>query len=122
MEAQLAHFTYLGVLAFCLLGTGWLELLLRTRVYRRALRLLAAIVPVLIIFTAWDVYAISRNHWSFDSRFITGISVIGHVPLDEVCFFIVIPVCAILTLEAVRSARGWTVGDERVTRTSEDTQ
>ena len=33
------------------------------------------------------------------------------LPLDEVLFFIVIPCCAILTLEAVRAVRGWPVGD-----------
>ena len=36
----------------------------------------------------------------------------GGVPLDEILFFMVIPLAAILTLEAVRSVRGWKAGDE----------
>jgi hypothetical protein len=34
------------------------------------------------------------------------------LPLDELLFFLVIPICAVLTLEAVRAVKGWTVGDE----------
>jgi hypothetical protein len=34
------------------------------------------------------------------------------LPLEEGLFFLVVPVCAILTLEAVRAVRGWQVGDE----------
>jgi hypothetical protein len=36
----------------------------------------------------------------------------GGLPLDEVLFFLIIPTAAVLTLEAVRSARRWQVGDE----------
>ena len=106
------HFAYLAVLASCLLGTALLEVFLRTRVYRRWKRLLLTVVPVVVLYTAWDVYAISHGHWTFDARYVTDILVVAHVPLEEVCFFIAIPICSILTLEAVRSMRGWSVGDE----------
>jgi len=106
------QFAYLGVLAVCLLGTGLLEVFLRARVYRRWLRLILTLVPVVLIFTLWDIYAISRNHWTFDSNYVTGIIAVANVPLEEVCFFIAIPICSILTLEAVRSMRTWPVGDE----------
>jgi lycopene cyclase domain-containing protein len=74
--------------------------------------LVLSILPVLLVFSIWDAYAIAQNHWKFDSRFITGINVIANIPLDEILFFIVIPICAILSFEAVRSARDWEVGDE----------
>ena len=106
------QFAYLGVLAVCLLGTALLEVFLRARVYRRWLRLILTLIPVVLIFIFWDIYAISRNHWTFDSSYVTGIIAIANVPLEEVCFFIAIPICSILTLEAVRSMRGWSVGDE----------
>jgi len=108
----MSNFAYLGVLLGCLIGTAWLELFLRTRVYRRTIRLVLSILPVLLVFSIWDAYAIAQNHWKFDSRFITGINVIANIPLDEILFFIVIPICAILSFEAVRSARDWEVGDE----------
>ena len=39
----------------------------------------------------------------------------GRLPLEELLFFLVIPVCAVLTLEAVRTQRpDWLVGDEPV--------
>ena len=110
----MSHFAYIGVLVFCLCGTAWLETALRTRVYRRWYRLVLTIVPVGVIFTVWDKYAIAQNHWSFDQRHISTVRIWSTVPLDEVLFFIVIPICAILTLEAVRSAHGDEVGDEDV--------
>lgn len=108
----MSNYAYLAVLAFCLLGTLWLEFVFRTRVYRRWLRLLMTLIPVVLVFSVWDVYAIRSGHWYFDLSHVTGFFVDRDLPLDEVLFFIVIPVCAILTLEAVRSARRWTVGDE----------
>ena len=108
----MAHLAYLGVLAACLLGTGWLELALRTGVYRRWRRLTLSVLPVVAVFTAWDLYAIARGHWTFDVRRTTGWLLPGHLPVEELAFFVVIPVCSVLAFEAVRVVRGWPVGDE----------
>jgi lycopene cyclase domain-containing protein len=106
------NLTYLLILCAALVGAGWLEVVFRTRVLRRWQRLILTVVPVIVVFGLWDVYAIIAGHWWFDAGSVTGVS-IGRLPLDELLFFVVIPYCAILTLEAVRVARGWTVGDER---------
>lgn len=104
--------TYLALLAGCLLGTLPLELVLRVGVYARWRRLLAALVPGLVFGLAWDQYAVRHGHWHFDRRYLTGVDVAG-LPLEEVLFFVVIPICAILTLEAVARRRpGWPIGDE----------
>lgn len=109
----MGRLSYIAVLVGCLLGSGWLELVLRTRVYRRFIRLTLSIIPVLVVFTLWDIYAISQGHWKFDPRYVTGIIAIANVPLEEILFFIVIPICAVLTLEGVRSTKPkWEVGDE----------
>ncbi|MGV1035786.1 MAG: lycopene cyclase domain-containing protein [Candidatus Nanopelagicales bacterium] len=108
----MGHLAYLGVLAGCLIGTAWLELALRTRVYRRWLRLFLTVLPVVVIFSAWDLYAIASDHWDFDPNLTTTVFLPGGLPLDEVLFFVVIPICAVLTLEAVRSVTGWELGDE----------
>ena len=64
-------------------------------------------------FTAWDAYAIGAGHWDFDLDRILGVPVVAGVPIDEVLFFICIPLAAILTLEAVRSVKPWwRAGDE----------
>ena len=108
----MSHFAYLGVLVFVLVGTAWLEVLLRTRVYRRWRRLLLTLLPVVALFVAWDIYAIASGHWDFDPERTTGVILPGSLPLDELLFFIVIPIAALLTLEAVRSVKRWEVGDE----------
>jgi lycopene cyclase domain-containing protein len=107
-----SHLAYLGVLACCLAGTAWLEVALHTHVYRRWLRLLLTLVPVALVFSAWDLYAIARHQWTFDPRHTTGILLPGRLPLEELAFFLVIPVCSVLCFEAVRSVRGWPAGDE----------
>jgi len=107
-----SRFAYLGVLVFVLVGTAWLEVLLRTRVYRRWRRLLLTLLPVVAVFVAWDIYAIASGHWTFDPERTTGVILAGDLPLDELLFFIVIPIAALLTLEAVRSVKRWEVGDE----------
>lgn len=102
---------YLLVLAACVVGTLPLELVLHTRVYARPLRLLLTLLPVVPVFVVWDVLAIRAGHWAYDPRQTTGIH-LGDLPLEELLFFLVIPVCALLTLEAVRAVKGWPVGDE----------
>ncbi len=108
----MSKFAYLSVLLGCLVGTAWLEFFLRTKVYRRAIRLILTILPVVVVFSIWDACAIAQGHWTFDSRYVTGITMVANIPLDEILFFIVIPICAILSFEAVRSARNWEAGDE----------
>jgi lycopene cyclase domain-containing protein len=104
-------FAYLLVLLGCLLGTAPLEVVLGTRVYARWRRLLLTLAPVLAVFLVWDTLAIRAGHWGYDPAQTTGV-VFGNVPLEEVAFFLVVPICAVLTLEAVRAVKGWEVGDE----------
>jgi lycopene cyclase domain-containing protein len=104
--------SYLAVLAFCFLGTLWLELFLRVNVYRRWRRLLLALTPTVLVFAAWDVAAIHAGHWTYDPEQVVGVTLPGRLPLEELLFFLVIPACAILGFEAVRAVRGWPAGDE----------
>jgi lycopene cyclase domain-containing protein len=64
------------------------------------------------VFVLWDVAAITAGHWTFDPEQTTGIVLPGSLPLDEVLFFVVVPVCAILGFEAVRAALRLPAGDE----------
>ncbi len=114
----MGRFSYVAILAFVLIGCLWLEVALRTRVLRRWRRVLLTIVPVVVVFVAWDTYAVAAGHWSFDAGRLLGVTLPGGVPIDEVLFFAIIPLAAILTLEAVRSVKGrgaggrWDIGDE----------
>jgi len=91
---------YLALMALCVILTLPLEFVLRARVYRRPLRLLPALLPTVVVFTIWDVVGILRGHWTYSPRFTTGIH-LGVMPLEELVFFIVIPICGLLTYEAV---------------------
>jgi lycopene cyclase domain-containing protein len=113
----MAHLGYVAMLAFCLIGTAPLELFLHVGVYRRWRRLILTIVPVLVVFVAWDLYAIARGQWTFDRHQILDVLLPGGLPVEEVGFFVVVPVASVLTLEAVRAVRGWRVGDEPGERT-----
>lgn len=106
------HLTYTAVLVFVLLGSGWLEVAMRTRVYSRWRRLLLTLAPVACAFVVWDVAAVASGQWQFDPAQILGVLLPGGLPLEEVLFFLVVPIASILTLEAVRSAWRWQVGDE----------
>ena len=61
----------------------------------------------------WDAYAVRRGHWWFDAVQVTGKIAVARIPVEELAFFIVIPICAVLTFEAVRSMWGWPAGDEQ---------
>jgi lycopene beta-cyclase len=97
----LDHFQYLLLMACCLLITLLLEFVLSARVYRRAARLALAIIPVVIIFWVWDIVGILRDHWSYSTRFTTGWKLIFGMPVEELVFFVVVPICGLLTYEAV---------------------
>lgn len=106
------HLTYLAVLAFVVVGTLPLELFLRTRVYARPRRLLLTLLAVVPLFVLLDAWAIAVGFWDFDIGQTVGVVLPGDLPLEELLFFLVVPVASVLTLEAVRSVRGWRVGDE----------
>jgi lycopene cyclase domain-containing protein len=104
--------TYLAVLAGCLAAALWLEPVLRVNVLRRWRRLALTVAPVALVFAVWDAAAIAAGHWSFDPAQTTGVLLPGSVPLDELLFFVVVPVCAVLGFEAVRAVLRRPAGDE----------
>ena len=93
---------YVLLMAACLVLTLPLELVLGARVWRRPRRLVQALLPALVVFTAWDLWATASGTWSFDDRWTTGVTLPGGMAVEELLFFTVIPICALLTLEAVR--------------------
>lgn len=101
----MSHLTYLLILAACLLGTLPLELFLHVRVYARWRRLVSTLLPVVIVFGAWDIYSIRRGFWTYDPHYLVGVTLPGRLPLEELLFFVVVPTCAVLSYEAVLSRR-----------------
>jgi lycopene cyclase domain-containing protein len=101
------HLTYLAVLTACLAAALWLEPVLRVGVLRRWRRLVLTVVPVAVVFVVWDLAAIAAGHWTYDPTQLIGVTLPGGLPLEELLFFLVVPVCAILGFEAVRRVTGW---------------
>lgn len=120
------RFQYLLLMAACLGATLPLEFVLGARVYRRPRRLLAVLVPVLVVFGGWDVVAIARHHWTYSQRYTTGWRLPFALPVEELVFFVVVPLCGLLTFEAVsrllerRPRRRWPERRSPAARHGED--
>jgi lycopene cyclase domain-containing protein len=105
------HFQYLLLMACCLVVTAPLELL-GARAYRQPARLARAVLPVALAFLAWDAVAIAAGVWSYNPRYVTGLRLPLRVPVEELVFFLVVPVCGILTYGCVQAL----LARSRVTR------
>jgi lycopene cyclase domain-containing protein len=107
---------YVGMLAFTVVGSFWLEIAFKVRVLQRITRALRAITPIALLFLLWDALAIKHGDWFFDPKQILGIIGPFRIPLEEYFFFLVVPLAAIMTIEAVRRVKGdkpgWLIGDE----------
>jgi lycopene cyclase domain-containing protein len=97
------RFQYLGLMAACLVVTLPLEFVYRAEVWRRPRRLARVVGFPAVVFSLWDVAAIHHGLWRYNRRFITGWDLPGHLPVEEVVFFVVVPICSILTYQAVRA-------------------
>ena len=100
------RYQYLLLMAACAAITLPLEFVFRARIYRRPRRLLRAMWLPVALFVAWDLIAIARGHWTFNDRYVTGWHLPGDLPVEELVFFLVIPLCALLTFEASRRTLG----------------
>lgn len=101
------RYQYLVVMGLCLLVTLPLELVLGARVWRRPRRLVLALLPVVVLYSVWDVVSIERGLWDYSDRFTSGIVLPPALPLEELVFFVVVPICGLLTLEAVGNVLAW---------------
>ncbi|HEX2177592.1 MAG TPA: lycopene cyclase domain-containing protein [Nocardioidaceae bacterium] len=113
------RYQYLLLMAGCLAITLPLELVLGARVYRRPRRLMRALLPVVLVFSVWDVVGILRDHWTYSGTFTTGWHLPLSMPVEELVFFVTVPICGLLTYEAVgrvletaRVLRGRRAADE----------
>ena len=91
---------YLIVLGACLLITAPLEIF-GDGVYRQARRAALAVLPVAAVFVVWDAVAIAAHIWRYNPKYVTGIELPANIPIEELLFFIVIPLCGLFTYNAV---------------------
>ena len=101
---SLLHWSYVAMLAFCLVGTLPLVPAFGLRVLHQPRRLVLTVVAAGSPFVVWDLYATHAGHWRFDAAQTLPWRVAG-LPLEEISFFVVIPLVTVLTYEAVRVTR-----------------
>jgi lycopene cyclase domain-containing protein len=102
------------MLLFTVIGSFWLEVIFKVGVLRRIKRALRSIIPIAIIFLAWDYYAVRSGHWFFDKSQVVGIYGPSGIPLEEFLFFFIVPLAGLMTIEAVRAVKKhWIFGDEQ---------
>jgi lycopene cyclase domain-containing protein len=99
------RYQYVILLGCCLVVTAPLEVF-GDGVYRQLRRALGAVIPVAIVFIGWDVLAIAGGVWTYNPRYLVGLR-IGNIPVEELLFFIVIPLCGLLTYSAVSNILAW---------------
>ena len=91
---------YLIVLAACLAITTALEMF-GAGVYRQPWRTARSVLPVAVVFLLWDELAIAAHVWTYSPGYLIGLHIPVRVPIEEVLFFLVIPLRALLTYNAV---------------------
>src|ERR1700761_1050075 len=96
------HYQYLILMAACLVATLPLEAL-GARVWRQPARLARAVLPVALVFLIWDALAIGGAVWPYNPRYVPGVDLPFRIPVEELVFFLAIPVCGILTFEGVQA-------------------
>ena len=97
------RFQYLALMGACVVVTLPLEFVLGARVWRQPRRTAKAIAPAFVAFVAWDLLATRTGTWAFSERYTIGWRLPGDMVIEELVFFVVVPLCALLTLEAVRA-------------------
>jgi lycopene cyclase domain-containing protein len=97
---------YLFVLVACLAITAPLEIFGRG-VYRQPRRTAGAVLPVTALFVIWDAIAIAAHVWTYNPKYVSGVELPGSMPIEELLFFVVIPLCGLLTYNAVEVILTW---------------
>jgi lycopene cyclase domain-containing protein len=105
------------MLAFCVVGTVPLDRVFHLRLLRQVRRIALSILPVFVVFVLWDLAATHTGHWAFDPEQTLPPRLFG-LPVEELGFFVVIPLAGLLTYEAVGVvlARGRARGGRRARR------
>lgn len=69
--------------------------------YSKFRELSVSIITVGSIFILWDLFAVKRGDWLFNTKYINGIYLFG-LPLEEILFFITIPYSSIFLYETLK--------------------
>jgi lycopene cyclase domain-containing protein len=86
-------------------GTFLLNIIFRLKPIRNLRRVLSSIIPVTAVFIIWDIFAVYRDHWSFNAEHTLGLIFIN-LPLEEIVFFFAVPFYYITIWELTKKLFG----------------
>ena len=103
----MGHLRYLAVISFIAICAIGVNFGFRLRILKSWKALILTQVSILAIYLSWDFWAILNKHWFFDPKQILNIDALPNVPIEEVLFFIVVPLVTILSYQSLLKLTGW---------------
>lgn len=97
----MAQFQYLMVLAFIGSCAVFVNFGFKLRISSKWKLFLMTDVVILVIYLAWDFWAVSKGSWYFDREQTVGLYLFSRLPIEEVLFFIIVPLMVVLTYLAL---------------------
>ncbi len=97
----MAQFNYLMVLGFIGACAIFVNFGFKLRISSKWKLFLLTDVVILFIYLAWDFWAVSKGSWYFDREQTVGLYLFSRLPIEEVLFFIIVPLMVVLTYLAL---------------------
>jgi lycopene cyclase domain-containing protein len=107
-----AHFHYLLVLAFISFCAVGVNLGFRIRIMGKLRQFLLVDALIMILYLGWDIWAVFKKSWYFDANQIIGWQLFDRLPIEEILFFLIVPLMGVLTYSALLKLTGWSTKDE----------
>jgi lycopene cyclase domain-containing protein len=99
LDVENLRYSYVLIfVAICAIGVNYG---FRLRFSKKLKLFLFTDLLILVIYLIWDFWAVSKGSWYFDSNQILGIKLFGKLPIEEVLFFIIVPLMTVLTYLAL---------------------
>jgi lycopene cyclase domain-containing protein len=104
------HFHYALVLIFILACAFGVNLSFRLKILRQWRTFLLTDLVIVLIYGAWDIWAIDKHNWYFDRAQIVDFDLFKRLPVEELLFFILVPLMVVITYRALLKLTGWEYG------------
>lgn len=95
------NYTYLIINLLIFLPVLILSLITDVRPHRHWRAFLGALLCVSLPFLLWDIWAVSRQHWDFNSNYVLSYQPFG-LPFEELLFFVTVPFAMLYVWGVVR--------------------
>ena len=97
----MAQFNYLMVLGFIGACAIFVNFGFRLRISSKWKLFLFTDAVILAIYLVWDFLAVSKGSWYFDPEQVVGLYIFSRLPIEEILFFIIVPLMVVLTYLAL---------------------